>query len=278
MNGSASTEALIIEPGRTERHYWRDLWRYRELLYFLSRRDVSVRYKQAVFGAAWALIRPIATMLVFTLVFGRIAKLPSEGAPYSLLVLSGMLPWFFFASAVSDGSQSLVLNSNLLSKVYFPRLAVPVSSIAVALVDFVIGLAALLAFMAAFGYWPTWRLVFVPLFFVLALASALGLALWFSALNVKYRDFQFVIPFVVLFGLYVSPIGFSTTVVPERWLLLYSLNPMVGVIEGCRWAFLGGDFVLRADALALSLVLGIVLLTSGIWFFRRTERSFADVI
>jgi lipopolysaccharide transport system permease protein len=217
-------------------------------------------------------------MLVFTLVFGRIAKLPSEGAPYSLLVLSGMLPWFFFASAVSDGSQSLVLNSNLLSKVYFPRLAVPVSSIAVALVDFVIGLAALLAFMAAFGYWPTWRLVFVPLFFVLALASALGLALWFSALNVKYRDFQFVIPFVVLFGLYVSPIGFSTTVVPERWLLLYSLNPMVGVIEGCRWAFLGGDFVLRADALALSLVLGIVLLTSGIWFFRRTERSFADVI
>ena len=278
MNAPASSDILVIEPGRAERHYWRDLWRYRELLYFLARRDVAVRYKQTVFGIGWAIVRPLATMLVFTLVFGRIAKLPSEGAPYSLLVFSGILPWFFFSSALGDTSNSLLANGNLLSKVYFPRLIVPMSTVLVPLVDLTVGFVLLVAMMAMLGYPPSLRLLAVPGFILVAFGAALGLGLWFAALNVKYRDFQFIVPFVLQFGLFVSPIGFSTNVIPERWQLLYSLNPMVGVIEGFRWAVLGEAFPLRTEPLLFSAGMVALLVGSGVWFFRRAERSFADVI
>ena len=278
MSAQVSEQLLVIEAGRGERHYWRDLWQYRELLYFLARRDVAVRYKQTVIGIAWAVIRPLATVVVFTLVFGRIAKLPSEGAPYSLLVFTGMLPWFFFSGALNDCSNSLVANGNLLSKIYFPRLLVPLSAVAVALVDLAIGFVLLILMMAWLGYPPSARLFALPLFILLAFAAALGVGLWFAALNVKYRDFQFVVPFLLQFGLYASPIGFSSTVIPESWRLIYSLNPMVGVIEGFRWALIGGTFALRADALLISAALTAVLVAGGLWFFRRTERSFADVI
>lgn len=278
MSAPAYSNTLVIEAGRAERHYWLDLWRYRELLFFLARRDISVRYKQTAFGVAWAVVRPLATMLVFTLVFGRIAKLPSEGVPYSLLVFSGMVPWFFFSSALSDCSNSLVSNGHLLSKVYFPRLLIPLSAVAAALVDLAISFALLVAMMAWLGYPPSARLIALPLLVLLAFGAALGLGFWFSALNVKYRDVQFVVPFVLQFGLYASPIGFSINVIPEHWRMLYSLNPMVGVIEGFRWALLGGNFALRTDALLISSTLTVLLLISGVLFFRRTERSFADVI
>ena len=278
MSNIDHQELLVLEAGRTERHYWRDLWRYRELLYFLARRDISVRYKQTVFGIAWAVVRPLATMLIFTLVFGRIAKLPSSGAPYSLLVLSGMLPWFFFSAALGEASNSLVTNSNLLSKVYFPRLIVPLSTVVVSLLDLAIGVVLLIAMMAAMGYAPSFRFFLIPVFALLAFGAALGLGLWFAAMNVKYRDFRFVIPFALMIGLYVSPIGFSSNVIPERWRLLYSLNPMVGVIEGFRWVVLGDAFPPQREALILSAGLMFLLLASGIWYFRRTERSFADVI
>lgn len=279
MSGSDSPAAtLVIEAGRTERHYWRDVWRYRELLYFLARRDLAVRYKQTVFGVAWALVRPLATMLIFTLVFGRIAKLPSDGAPYSLLVLSGMLPWFLFASVLAEASDSMLTNSSLVSKVYFPRLIMPASSAVVAVVDFAIGLVLLVALMAFQGYPPTLPLLLLPAFVLIALAVALGLGLWCAAMNVRYRDFRFVIPFALMIGLYLSPIGFSMTVIPERWRMLYSLNPMVGVIEGFRWTVLGDAFRPHLDAIALSAAIAVVLLISGIRYFRRVERSFADVI
>ena len=271
-------ELVVLEAGRTERHYWRDLWRYRELLYFLARRDVAVRYKQTVFGIAWAVIRPLVTMLIFTVVFGRIAKLPSNGAPYSLLVLSGMLPWFFFSTALGEASNSLVANSNLLSKVYFPRLIVPLSTVVVSLLDLAIGVVLLIVLMAVMGYLPNVRFLLLPVFSLLAFGAALGLGLWFAAMNVKYRDFRFVIPFALTVGLYVSPIGFSSNVVPERWRFLYSLNPMVGVIEGFRWVVLGDAFAPQSEALVLSAGLVLLLLISGVWYFRRTERSFADII
>jgi lipopolysaccharide transport system permease protein len=275
---SAYDEIVVIEAGRSERHYWKDLWRYRELLYFLARRDISVRYKQAVLGIAWAVIRPVAVMLVFTFVFGRIAKLPSDGAPYSLLVLSAMVPWFFFASALGESSNSLVLNANLLTKVYFPRLLVPLSAVGVALVDLLIGLMLLVLLMLWLGYAPTYRVLALPAFIVLAFGAALGLGLWFAALNVKYRDFQHVVPFLVQVGLYASPVGFNSNVIPEGWRLLFALNPMVAVIEGFRWALLGGSFSLRPDSLVASIAVTLTVLASGLWFVRRTERAFADVI
>lgn len=278
MGSPISSEVLVIEAGRSERHYWQDLWRYRELLYFLARRDISVRYKQTAIGVAWSVIRPLATMLVFTLVFGRLAKLPSEGAPYSLMVFTGMLPWFFFTGALSDSSNSLVANSNLLTKVYFPRLLVPMSAVAAALVDLAIGFVLLVLMMAWLGYPPSVRLLALPALILLEFCAALGLGLWFAALNVKYRDFQFIVPFLLQFGLYVSPIGFSSNVIPEQWRLLYSLNPMVGVVEGFRWALLGGNFSLRVEAILISVVLTAAVFLGGLWFFRRTERAFADVI
>jgi lipopolysaccharide transport system permease protein len=269
---------LVIEAGRTERQYWKDLWRYRELFYFLAWRDILVRYKQTAIGIAWALIRPFLTMIVFTVVFGKLAKLPSEGAPYPILVFAAMLPWQFFASALSECSNSLIANANLVSKVYFPRLIVPTSAVIVSFVDFLVSGMILLGLMAWFNFVPSWRILTLPLFIAIAFAAAIGGGLWLSALNVKYRDFRFVVPFIVQFGLYVSPVGFSSNIVPQQWRLVYSLNPMVGVIDGFRWAILGGTTQLYWQGFALSVGLVVLLFTSGIWYFRKVERSFADVI
>jgi lipopolysaccharide transport system permease protein len=272
------TETIVLEAGRANQNYWRDVFRYRELFFMLARRDVAVRYKQTAIGVLWAVLRPLLTMMVFTLVFGRIAKLPSNGVPYALLVFSGMVPWYFFSSSVSESSGSLISNSNLLSKVYFPRILVPSSSVLVAAVDFLIAMALLLLTMLYFGVWPSWRLLTLPLFLAVAFSSSLGIGLLLSALNVRYRDFQFVVPFILQFGLYLSPVGFSSSVVPPQWTLVYALNPMVGVIDGFRWAILGGDFSLRWDVQVISVMVGFTLLITGIAFFRRFERGMADVI
>lgn len=269
---------LIIEAGRTERQYWKDLWRYRELFYFLAWRDILVRYKQTAIGIAWALIRPFLTMVVFTVVFGNLAKLPAHGAPYPILVFAAMLPWQFFANALSECSNSLITNANLISKVYFPRLIVPASAVIVSFVDFMISGMILLALMAWYNFVPSWRILTLPLFILIAIAAAIGGGLWLAALNVKYRDFRFVVPFIVQFGLYISPVGFSSSIVPEQWRLIYSLNPMVGVIDGFRWAILGGEAKLYLPGFTLSVGLVALLFASGIWYFRKMERSFADVI
>lgn len=275
---STTPPVTILEPGRQEGAYWRDLWRYRELFYFLAWRDILVRYKQTAFGVAWALLQPLLTMAVFTVVFGRLAKLPSEGAPYPVLVFAALLPWQLFAGAVTNGANSLVSNANLVSKVYFPRLIVPSASVIPCLVDFAISLCLLAALMAGFGAWPDWRAITLPLFLLLGLATALGAAFWLSALTVKYRDFRYVVPFLLQAGLFISPVGFSSTIVPESLRTLYSINPLVGVIDGFRWALLGGTTPIDITGLAISSVLAVVLVVSGVRYFRATERTFADVI
>lgn len=273
------TEEIIIQPGMSIKHYWRDLWRYRELFWFLSWRDILVRYKQTVIGVAWSVLRPLLTMIVFTVVFGRLAKLPAEaGAPYPVMVFAAMLPWNFFSNALSEGSNSLIANANMLTKVYFPRLIVPASSVIVALVDFLISCAILACIMAWYGFLPGWRMVALPLFLGLAFMVSFGFSLWFAALNVKYRDFRYVVPFIVQFGLYISPVGFSSSIVPEKWRLLYSLNPMVGVIDGFRWAILGGDSAINWPGFWLSGAITTLVFFGGIRYFRRMEREFADVI
>lgn len=278
MTMNAPTPELIIEAGRHRGRYWRDLWRYRELFYFLAWRDILVRYKQTVIGMAWALIRPFLTMVVFTIVFGNLAKLPSNGVPYPILVFSAMLPWQFFASSLSESGNSLLGNANLISKVYFPRLIVPASAVIVCFVDFMISGIILLGLMAWYDFMPTWRILTLPLFILIAFAAAIGAGLWLAALNVKYRDFRYVVPFIIQFGLYISPVGFSSSIVPEQWRLLYSINPMVGVIDGFRWAILGGQAAIYWPGFLLSLGLVVALLFSGINYFRAYERSFADVI
>jgi lipopolysaccharide transport system permease protein len=272
------TRELIIKAGQTESQYWKDLWRYRELFYFLAWRDILVRYKQTAIGIAWALIRPFLTMVVFTVVFGTLAKLPSEGVPYPILVFAAMLPWQFFANALSECSNSLITNSNLISKVYFPRLIVPASAIIVSFVDFLISGMILLALMIWYNFVPGWSILTLPLFILITFAAAMGAGLWLAALNVEYRDFRYIVPFIVQFGLYVSPVGFTSNIVPERWRLLYSLNPMVGVIDGFRWAILGGESRLYWPGFTLSVGLVGLLLVSGVWYFRKMERTFADVI
>jgi lipopolysaccharide transport system permease protein len=274
---NAETE-IIIEAGHTERNYWRDLFRYRELFYFLAWRDALVRYKQTVIGILWAVLRPLLTMLVFVFIFGRIAKLPSQGLPYPVMVFSGMLPWQLFATSLSESGNSLTANAHLISKVYFPRLIVPASTVIVAFVDFAISFVLLVLLMVWWHVWPTWHLLVLPLFTILAVVASTGAGLWLAALNVEYRDFRHVVPFLVQFGVYASPVGFSSSVVPEKWRLLYSLNPMVGVIDGFRWAVSGGRSTIYLPGLWLSLGLMAVLLASGIWYFRRMERTFADVI
>jgi lipopolysaccharide transport system permease protein len=271
-------QELLIEPNRPALHYWRDVWRYRELFWFLVWRDILVRYKQTVIGVAWSVIRPLATMLAFTVVFGLLAKLPSEGVPYPLLVFAAMLPWNFCANALSESSASLIGNANLLTKVYFPRIIIPVSSIIVSLIDFVISLVIMACIMLWYGYLPDWRIVTLPLFLLLAFLPVAGAGLWFSALNVKYRDFRYVVPFMLQFGLYVSPVGFASSIVPEKWRLLYALNPMVGVIDGFRWALLSGSAALYWPGIIISTALSFMLLLTGLWFFRKTERILADVI
>jgi len=270
---------LVIEAGRAEAHYWRDLWRYRELFYFLSWRDVLVRYKQTAIGIAWALVRPFLTMVVFNVIFSSLAKLPSEGgAPYPIMVFAGMLPWQFFANSLSEAGGSLVGNANLISKVYFPRLIIPASSVVTSFFDFLVSGVIMAGLMLWYQFFPGWRLVTLPLFVALALAAALGAGLWLTAMNVRYRDFRYIIPFIVQFGLYISPVGFSSGIVPERWRLPYSLNPMVGVIDGFRWALLGDQVELFVPGFACSVLVSVLLLSSGVWYFRRMERSFADVI
>jgi lipopolysaccharide transport system permease protein len=269
---------LVIEAGRTERHYWADLWRYRELFYFLAWRDILVRYKQTVIGIAWALLRPILIMIVFTVVFGKLAKLPSDNAPYPILVFTALLPWQFFANAFSEAGSSVVTNANMISKVYFPRLIVPTSAVVVGFVDFVISAGILAGLMFWYGFFPDWHILTLPLFILIAFAAAMGAGLWVAALNVKYRDFRYIIPFIVQFGLYVSPVGFSSSIVPDNWRLFYSMNPMVGVIDGFRWAVLGGDTQLYWSGFSLSLVLVVLILITGLLYFRKTERTFADVI
>jgi lipopolysaccharide transport system permease protein len=278
MNLSNSKPELIIEAGRTEKQYWKDIWRYRELFYFLAWRDILVRYKQTAIGIAWALIRPFLTMVVFSVVFGGLAKLPSEGVPYPILVFSAMLPWQFFANSLSECSNSLIDNANLISKVYFPRLVVPVSAVVVSFVDFLISGMILLGLMAWYNYVPTWRILLLPVFIAIAFAASMGAGLWLASLNVKYRDFRYIVPFIVQFGLYISPVGFSSNIVPAQWRFIYSLNPMVGVIDGFRWSILGGDFKLYWPGFTLSMALVLLLLISGISYFRKMERTFADVI
>lgn len=276
---AASARVLVIEPGRAERNYWHDVWAYRELFAILAWRDVAVRYKQTVIGVAWSAVRPFLTMVVFTLVFSRVAHLQSEaGAPYPVMVFAGLLPWFLFATILSEASSSLLGNSGLISKVYFPRIVIPAATVVVTLVDFGINLVILGGLMAWYGYVPSARILLLPAFVLLAVLASLGPALFVTALNVKYRDFRYIVPFIVQLGLYVSPVGFSSSVVPEQWRFWYSLNPVVGVIDGFRWCILGGDSALYMPGFLLSLVAVVLLLWLGVGYFRRTERSFADLL
>ena len=275
---SHTTTELIIEAGHTERNYWRDLFRYRELFYFLAWRDVLVRYKQTVIGVLWAVLRPLLTMMVFTFVFSRVAKLPAEGVPYPVMVFAAMLPWQLFATSLSEGSGSLISNSNLISKVYFPRLIVPASAVIVSFVDFAISMVLLVGLMAIYKVWPGVPILMLPIFTALALLASAGAGIWLAALNVKYRDFRYVVPFIVQFGLYISPVGFSSNIVPQKFRLLYSLNPIVGVIDGFRWSVSNANTAFPTQSLAFSIVTTAVLLFTGIWYFRKTERTFADVI
>lgn len=273
------TPRVILEAGRADAQYWRDLWHYRELFAILAWRDISVRYKQTVIGVAWALIRPFLTMIVFTVIFGSVAQLPADGAaPYALMVFAGMLPWFLFSTILSESSNSLVTNSALVGKVYFPRLVIPSAAAVVSLVDFAISFVMMILLMVALWFLPDWRVLLLPVFIMLAFAAALGPALLLSALNVKYRDFRYIIPFIVQFGLYASPVGFSSAIIPDAWRLLYGLNPMVGVIDGFRWCLLGGEAALHLPSFVLSLGVIAFFLWYGIRVFRRTEKAFADLI
>uniref|UniRef100_B8HLK0 Transport permease protein n=1 Tax=Cyanothece sp. (strain PCC 7425 / ATCC 29141) TaxID=395961 RepID=B8HLK0_CYAP4 len=274
-----SDKLLVIEAGRTEKQYWKDLWAYRELFYFLAWRDILVRYKQTAIGMAWALIRPFLTIVVFTVVFGKIANLDAgTEVPYALVVSAATLPWQFFAGALTDCSNSFLSNSQLISKVYFPRLIIPASAVIVSFVDFLISGMILLGLMIFYNFVPSWRIITLPLFILIAFAAAIGAGLWLASLTVKYRDFRYIVPFIVQFGLYISPVGYTSDRVPAAWRLLYSINPMVSVIDGFRWAILGQEIKIYWPGFVLSLLLVFLLLITGFWYFRKTERTFADVI
>lgn len=270
---------LVLEAGGADRQYWPDLWRYRELFFILAWRDVAVRYKQTAIGAAWAFVRPFLTMVVFTVLFGSLAKLATTGGvPYAIVVLGGLLPWTLFSAVLADASSSVVSNGNLISKVYFPRMIVPLATVVVGLIDFAVSLSILAGVMIWYGVVPGWQILLLPVFVLLALLTAIGPAMWAASMIVKYRDFRFLIPFALQFGLYVSPVGFASSVVPERWRLLYSLNPMVGVIDGFRWSIIGGESPIYLPGFALSMAVVALFLWWGIHTFRRTERGFADMI
>ncbi len=268
---------LVLESGRADKHYWKDLWRYRELFYILSWRDIKVRYKQTVLGAAWSIIRPLLTTIIFTIVFSKIAKLDNPGnAPYALMVFAGMLPWQFFSNALSESSNSLIGNANLITKVYFPRLIIPASSVITSLVDFAISFLILIVMMFWYQYIPSWHIVFLPIFILLAFMCAFGVGLYLTAVNVKYRDFRYIIPFIIQFGLYITPVGFSSSVIGEKWKFLYALNPMVGIIDGFRWCILGDPMKWSSFIFSFSVI--IIFLMIGITYFRKMEKSFADNI
>ncbi len=268
---------LVLESGRADKHYWKDLWRYRELFYILSWRDIKVRYKQTVLGAAWSIIRPLLTTIIFTIVFSKIAKLDNPGnAPYALMVFAGMLPWQFFSNALSESSNSLIGNANLITKVYFPRLIIPASSVITSLVDFAISFLILIVMMFWYHYIPSWHIVFLPVFIILAFLCAFGVGLYLTAVNVKYRDFRYIIPFIIQFGLYITPVGFSSSVIGEKWKSLYALNPMVGIIDGFRWCILGNP--MNWNSFIFSVLVILVFLIIGVTYFRKMEKSFADNI
>jgi lipopolysaccharide transport system permease protein len=279
---AAFRDELIIESGRIEKNYWQDLWRYRELFYILSWRDIKVRYKQTVVGALWSIIKPVLTMIIFTVIFSRVAKIPpGVDAPYAIMVYAAMLPWTFFSTSLSEASNSLISNTNLISKVYFPRLIVPTASVITALVDFLIAFALIVPLYIWFGYYPSWQILLLPVFLLLAFIASMGAGLYLTALNVKYRDFRYIVPFIVQFGLYVSPVGFNSTIIDakgEIWRLLFALNPMVGVIDGFRWCLLKGDQVIHWDSMAISLAVSLLMFWLGIRKFRKMEKSFADLI
>jgi lipopolysaccharide transport system permease protein len=271
-------QELLIEPGRAEKNYWGDLWRYRELFYILAWRDISVRYKQTAIGVAWAILRPFLAMIIFVIVFGRIAKMPSNGIPYPILVFAAMLPWQFFANSLSEASTSMVVNTNLVSKVYFPRMIIPAGAVITGMVDLAVSAVLLGGLMVWFRFLPDWRLLTLPLFTLMAFLAALGPGLFLTALNVKYRDFRYIIPFIVQFGLFISPVGFSTDVIPANWRLVYSLNPIVGVIDGFRWAICRGECHIYVPGFMVSLLVVVFFLWLGVWYFRKTEKGFADII
>ncbi|HEY1763463.1 MAG TPA: ABC transporter permease [Opitutaceae bacterium] len=270
-------DELVIEAGHGSLGYWRELWRYRDLFFFLAQRDIKVRYKQTALGIGWAVVQPVVTTVIFTFVFGKVAGMPSGGVPYQLLVLAGLLPWQFFSAALSGASMSLISNANLVSKVYFPRLIIPLSSLGVAAVDFLVVLVLYFGASAWFGRLPSWHWCFLPLFIVVALALAFGAGLWFTALTVRYRDFRYLVPFVVQVGVFVSPIGFSATVAPH-WRTLLDLNPMTGVIDAFRWCLLSDGQPFDASGITCSIVISGILVFTGLWYFRQMERTFADVI
>lgn len=279
MASDSSPRELVIEAGTSPTQYASEVWRYRSLLFILAWRDIKVRFKQTVIGAAWALLRPLLTLIILTLVFSHIARLPSEGnAPYVLLVLSGLLPWQFFAAGLSDAANSVTDNEKIVSKIYFPRLVIPVSALAVCLVDFGIALLILVAIFAFYGFAPEWNLLALPLVLLFAVLAALGPGLLLAALNVKYRDFRYVVPFIVQMGIYVSPVAYSTSLVPQAWRTLYYLNPMAGLIDAFRWTVLGSNFSPWWPGVGLSLGVLLTLLVAGVLYFRATERSFADNI
>jgi lipopolysaccharide transport system permease protein len=258
-------QELVIEAGHSEKNYWSDLWRFRELFYILAWRDISVRYKQTAIGVLWAVLRPFLAMIIFTVVFGRLAKMPSNGIPYPILVFAAMLPWQFFANSLTESSTSLITNTNLISKVYFPRLIIPAGAVITSMVDLFISTGLLGMLMIWFRFMPDWRLLTLPLFTLMAL-------------NVQYRDFRYVIPFVVQFGLFISPVGYLSNIIPSNWRLLYSLNPMVGVIDGFRWAICRGASPIYLPGFFLSILVITLFLVVGLWYFRKTEKTFADVI
>ena len=255
-----------------------ELWEFRDLIYFLAWRDILVRYKQTVIGVLWAVLRPFMTIVIFTIVFGRLAKVPSGSLPYPVLALAGLLPWQLFATGFSESSGSVVGNAQLVSKVYFPRLIMPLSSIVSALADFVVAFVMMIALIAWYRVPVSANVFWLPLFLVLCLITALGFGIWFAALFVRYRDVRHLTPFILQMGLYISPVGFPTSIVPERWRFLYSLNPMVGVIDGFRWSLFGGQNPIDGTALTISVVLSLAILISGVYYFRNTERLFADII
>ncbi|MEO5357093.1 MAG: ABC transporter permease [Nitrospirae bacterium YQR-1] len=269
---------IIIEPEKGTANFFHELYEYRELLVFLSLRDILVRYKQTVFGVAWAVMRPVLTMAIFTFIFGNLAHMPSHGIPYPVLVFAAMLPWQFFANTVAESSNSLIANENMVSKVYFPKIIIPTSSMMVSLLDFFISFAILITMMLYYKMWFNSRFLFFPLYLLLLVFLSLGIGYWISALNVKYRDFRYIVPFALQVGLYVTPVGFSSAVVPDKWKFLYALNPMVGIVDGFRWVLLGNSIELYTGGIYLSVSCTFLILLTGIWFFNKNESSFADII
>jgi lipopolysaccharide transport system permease protein len=278
-NEKASSKWLILEPKRIEREYWKDLWRYRELFAILAWRDIAVRYKQTAIGVLWAFIRPVLSMLVFTVIFGKLAKLPTDGdAPYAIMVFAAMLPWQFFSSALGSVSDTFISGAGLFRKVYFPRLIAPAAAVITSLVDFAISFIILLVLMLWYGYMPTWRLLTLPFWLLVVFSFSMGLGLLIASWMVRYRDMGFVVPFFLQIGQYISPVAYSTSIIPDEWRFVYGLNPMVGVIEGFRWAILGKSAVVNITSMSISLLAVTILLIVGFQRFRATEKTFVDVV